>query len=85
MWTRKAVGVGFPWPNGIFGRHHHSRPEESLNFKSLYDADMIVSLEERQKEDPYDSDRLADIIEKSFLSDSGRNMARDVLVNHRRE
>ena len=69
----------------IIGHHHHPRPEESIHFKNLYDADMIVNIQEKQKENPCDPDRLADIIEKSFLSDSGRNMARDVLLNHRRE
>ena len=69
----------------IIGHHHHPRPEESINFKNLYDADMVVNLEEKQKENPGDLDKLANIIEKSFLTDSGRNLARDVLLNDRRE
>ncbi len=30
----------------IVGRHHHPRPEETANFKALYDADQLVNAEE---------------------------------------
>ncbi len=36
----------------IIGHHHHPEPEEGINFKSIYDADMIANLEEKQKKDP---------------------------------
>jgi HD superfamily phosphodiesterase len=65
----------------IIGHHHHPRSEETLNFKVLYDADLITNLEERQKESPRNNDRLVQIIEKSFLTDSGREEARKVLLN----
>jgi HD superfamily phosphohydrolase YqeK len=64
----------------IIGHHHHPRPQESFNFKSVYDADMIVNLEEKNKENPTDSERLAGIIDKSFLTTSGVSIATDVLV-----
>ena len=64
----------------IIGHHHHPRPEETLNFKVLYDADLIANLEEKHKEDPMDADRLDDIIDNSFFTESGRQMARDVLI-----
>jgi hypothetical protein len=47
----------------------------------LYDADLITNLEEKNKETPIDNDRLISIIEKSFLTDSGREEARKVLLN----
>ena len=65
----------------IIGHHHHPRPQESINFKSVYDADMIVNLEEKGKESPTESERLAGIIEKSFLTTSGRNLAKKTILS----
>jgi hypothetical protein len=62
----------------IVGHHHHPRSEETTNFKALYDADLIVNLEETQKEKPSGPERMEQIIEKSFLTDSGRKLAREV-------
>jgi CRISPR/Cas system-associated endonuclease Cas3-HD len=62
----------------IVGHHHHPREEETINYKALYDADLIVNLEETQKETPSSSERMAQILEKSFLSESGRKLAREV-------
>lgn len=64
----------------IIGHHHHPRPEETVNFRVLYDADLITNLEEEQKEKPMDPERLARIIEKSFLTEAGRALAEDVLI-----
>ena len=65
----------------IIGHHHHPRNEETTNFKAFYDADMLVNLEDRQKEDGKqpleDLDR---VIEKTFLTESGKNLAREVLL-----
>ncbi len=57
-----------------------SRSDETLNFKVLYDSDLIVNLEEKQKENTMDTERLAQIIDKSFMTDSGRQTAREVLL-----
>jgi HD superfamily phosphohydrolase YqeK len=65
----------------IIGHHHHPRPEETLNFKVLYDADLITNLEEKQKESPIGNDRLVQIIDKSFLTESGREEAKKKLLN----
>ncbi|MBL7175485.1 MAG: HD domain-containing protein [Desulfobacteraceae bacterium] len=65
----------------IIGHHHHPKPQESINFKSVYDADMIVNLEEKGKESPTESERLAGIIEKSFLTTSGRNLAKKTILS----
>ena len=64
----------------IIGHHHDPRPDETANFKVLYDADLIVNLEEKQKEAPSDPDHLAKIVENSFLTDSGRQIARELLL-----
>ncbi len=63
----------------IVGRHHHPREQDTTNFKALYDADLIVNLEEKHKESPIDPERLAGIIEKTFLTRSGRVEAGKVL------
>jgi hypothetical protein len=64
----------------IIGHHHHPRTEETANFKVVYDSDLIANLEEKHKESPIDKDRLAQIIDKSFLTESGREEARDALL-----
>lgn len=63
----------------IIGHHHHPGPEEGINFKSVYDADMIANLEEKQKKDPKEPEKLSGIIKKSFLTESGRKLAMHVL------
>lgn len=64
----------------IVGHHHHPRPEETVNFKVLYDADLIVNLEEKHRDHPADRERLAARIDQDFLTDSGRELARRVLL-----
>ncbi len=64
----------------IVGHHHHPRDEETVNFKVLYDSDMIVNLEENHSETPMDAERLEKIIRKSFLTESGSREARKVLL-----
>ncbi len=65
----------------IIGHHHTPRQEETANFKVIYDADLIVNLEEKQKESPSPPEHLAKVIEKSFLTQSGREMAEKALLN----
>lgn len=65
----------------IVGHHHHPRSEETTNFKVLYDSDLIVNLEEAQKEHPMEDGKLEQLIEKTFLTESGRNKAREVLLS----
>ena len=64
----------------IVGHHHHPREEETINFKCLYDADLITNLEEKQKDAPHDPEKLKDIIKKSFLTDTGRELAEETLL-----
>ena len=65
----------------IVAHHHHPKEDETINFKSLYDADLITNLEEKQKENPIEPEKLAGIVEKSFLTGSGANLARKVLID----
>ena len=64
----------------IVGHHHHPRKEETVNFKCLYDADLITNLEERQKTNPLDTEKMKDIVEKSFLTHAGRVLAEETLL-----
>jgi hypothetical protein len=42
---------------------------------------MIANLEDNHKESPVEPEKLASIIEKSFLTESGRKIAQQVLLN----
>lgn len=64
----------------IVGHHHHPRPEETANFKAVYDADLIVNLQERQEAAPSSREELEEMIRGSFLTESGQALAREVLL-----
>lgn len=64
----------------IIDHHHHPRAEETINFKVVYDADLIVNLEESQKEKMMKAEELAALIEKNFLTENGRKLARKTLL-----
>jgi len=64
----------------IVGHHHHPRSDETINFQVLYDADLIANLEDKKKNNPMDTGRLKDLIEKSFLTEGGRGEAKKVLL-----
>ena len=67
----------------IIDHHHHPGPEETINFKVVYDADLIVNLEEQQKEGPLDKEDLITLIDRDFLTEGGRALAKSVLVKER--
>jgi HD superfamily phosphodiesterase len=62
----------------IIGHHHRPRGEETLNFKIVYDADLITNLEE--KEAPVTGEKLAAIIDRSFFTARGRKLAQEILM-----
>jgi HD superfamily phosphodiesterase len=64
----------------IVDHHHHPRDDETLNFKIVYDADLIVNLEEQNKEKRIERDKLSAIINKNFLTDAGKRLARETLL-----
>jgi HD superfamily phosphohydrolase YqeK len=63
----------------IIGHHHTPREEESLNFQVLYDADLIVNLDEKYQEHPPVGEQLEKVINRSFLTDAGRRLAKKIL------
>ncbi len=68
----------------IISHHHHPRQEETLNFKIVYDADLIVNLEEARKVEDLDRQALLGIVEERFLTDTGRQLARKTLLGAER-
>ncbi len=64
----------------IVGHPHHPGPDESLNFKVVFDADLIANLEDKIKERPMETKRLTEIIEKNFLTAGGKKEATQVLL-----
>ena len=62
----------------IIGHHHHPRPDDSINFKVLYDADMISNTEERHKDKPMEPGRIESFIQSSLLTEAGKEEAKKV-------
>jgi HD superfamily phosphodiesterase len=65
----------------IVGHHHHPRSDETINFKAVYDADLIENIDEKQKENPVEPAQLAERIEKLFLTPGGSEVAKEVLLS----
>lgn len=64
----------------IVGHHHHPRDEETLSFKIVYEADLIVNFEEQQKERDIRREHVGGIIEKKMFTDTGKRLAREALL-----
>lgn len=60
----------------IIAHHHSPGRVNTINFKILYDADQIVNL--REKMEGKTRDELMHMIENTFLTDSGKEMAKDM-------
>jgi putative nucleotidyltransferase with HDIG domain len=69
----------------IVGHHHHPRSDETANFKVVYDADLVVNLEERTRKESVSSASLLKHINKRFLTEAGRNLARSILVEKKKD
>ena len=63
----------------IIAHHHRPGIVDTLNFRVLYDADMLVNLAE--KTNGGNKDNLARVIEKAFLTDSGKKIANEVFLS----
>lgn len=64
----------------IVARHHRPGDRENIHFKIVYDADVIVNMEEKIKGKPLDRARVEEKISRSLLTGSGRVLAREVLL-----
>lgn len=66
----------------IVSHHHTPRADDTVNFKVVYDADRIANLEERQKKNPMEREELEQVINSQLLTQSGKVLARDVLLSN---
>ena len=57
---------------------------KTTNFKAVYDADLIVNLEEKLKESSLSEDKLNKIFDTAFLTKAGRELAEKVLKKEMR-
>jgi hypothetical protein len=67
----------------IVARLHHPRPGDTLNLQVVRDADLLEAMDEQHKSTPLAAGPLAERIEGSFLTEAGRQAARDILLNAR--
>ena len=63
---------------------HHQRPGKikTQNFTILYDADWLVNL--RNEYDIQDRNKLTSIIDRVFLTESGKALAREIYLKEPR-
>ncbi len=66
----------------IIGHHHTPKDDETTNFKILYDADLIVNLDEQYQENQPTGEKLETLLNRSFLTNSGRRVAKKALMKH---
>ena len=64
----------------IVARHHQPKEQENLHFKVVYDADLIVNIEEKIKDQSVPRPWVEKKINQSFLTDSGRALAREIFL-----
>ncbi len=62
----------------IIAHHHHPKDEETLNFKCLYDADLIVNFEEAYKDKELDKPAILKKTEKVFFTEAGKNISKNL-------
>jgi len=62
----------------IVGHHHHPKNDESVNFKVLYDADLITNFEKNHKENPKTEEQNEKLIKSAFLTSAGEKEARKI-------
>lgn len=65
----------------IINHRDHPGKDETVNFKCLYDADLIANLEESMKLKTMDPERLIVLPNASFLTEAGKALAKEILVD----
>ncbi|MCP3944240.1 MAG: HD domain-containing protein [Desulfobacteraceae bacterium] len=64
----------------IIGHHHHPKGDDSLNFKVLYDADMLTNMYECKDRKGIEKAEFLAKLDRLFLTPSGKNLAKEVLI-----
>ena len=66
----------------IISHHHHPKDSETLNFKVVYDADILANMEDCRGKEQIDADTLADKIDRIYLTDAEKKLAGQMLIQH---
>jgi HD superfamily phosphohydrolase YqeK len=64
----------------IISHHHHPKTDESLNFKVLYDADMLTNMYECKDRKGVEKPEFLAKLDRLFLTGSGKLLAKEVLM-----
>lgn len=64
----------------IIASHHSPGEVDTLNFKILWDADWLVNLKDEY--DIKDRKKLKDVIEKIFLTKTGKSKAEEIYIKN---
>ena len=64
----------------MIGHHHHPGKDESLNFKVLYDADMLANMVECKDRKGVENSEFMAKLDRLFLTPSGNSLAKEVLM-----
>ena len=64
----------------IIAHHHQPQSENDINFQVVFDADLLDRLDQKRKNNQGGKFEWNDKIENAFLTDSGREEARDILA-----
>lgn len=67
--------------SGILAHKEPPRGEPSLEGRVVHDAHLLARLEEQAKEDPQGREGLAKTIDETFLTESGKGLAKEVLLS----
>lgn len=65
----------------IIGHHHDPGTDETVNFKVIYDADLVANLEEKYTRQKPTKEEITEIIKNKFLTESGRTLAEKILID----
>lgn len=65
----------------IIGHHHDPDTDETVNFKVIYDADLVADLEEKYTRQKPIKEEITEIIKNKFLTQSGRTLAEKILID----
>ena len=64
----------------IIGHHHHPRENETMNFRVLYDADLIANLEDSAKNKEPDKAHIEKVISRQFFTEAGQKRAKKIFL-----
>jgi len=64
----------------LIARRRDSGENNTVNLQALHDAEAIAELEEKQKEAPKDQEQLTHVLNTAFLTQSGRRLAKQRLL-----